>query len=154
MADTPAENGVSITGTVFVFFLLCSQIPAFYNVIRHTKSVEHLSVGPTLGQGSNFVLWVVYGLVQSEAAILRVNAIGVGFTVVYLGIFLVYARGQQWATIVKVAVGSIAACIVVLAPLALTPTLELSAKITAIGSIAVVCNTIMYAAPISQLVRG
>ena len=86
---------VSTIGTVLVFFMLCSQLPAMYTVIRYTKSVANLSVLPTCGQMANFATWVVYGFYKSDPNIWRVNLIGVGFAVFYLTVFLIYATGAN-----------------------------------------------------------
>ena len=54
--------------------LLRHQLPAMWTVITKTKSVEHLSVLPTVGQFSNFIAWVMYGIIKSEMQILQVRA--------------------------------------------------------------------------------
>jgi uncharacterized protein with PQ loop repeat len=124
-------------------FRKCMQLPAMYTVIFKTKSVEHLSVAPTVGQASNFAMWVVYGIVGNELAVLRVNAVGVGFAVVYICIFLIYATKQNF----KILVISLSATIVIstciLAGVIVPTSIPQDTKISILGGIAVACNVVM-----------
>ena len=141
---TDAASIVSDVGTGVAALLMASQMPVMYTVITKTHSVAHISVLPTVGQFSNFLCWVVYGLVAPEMALLRVNGIGVGFALIYITIFLIYAKGAHWwqfvYTISAMAVLFGGAFAGVIVPDAVSHDL----KVQLLGYLAVACNVAMY----------
>jgi hypothetical protein len=148
--DTPIQEGFSTAGTVMVVLLLCSQLPAMYGVVFKGTGVDKLSPIPTVGQMGNFVSWVVYALVADEIALLRVNAIGVGFGVLYLSIFLVYTRGPKLRQLLVFLTAVLLGFALVLG-LIVGVMSDHAAKVNALGWVALVCNTLMFAAPLASI---
>lgn len=101
----------------------------------------------------NFISWVSYALQNKDAALLRVNAIGCGFAIVYLAVFLTYSRGktlQKFLTLLTAASvigGSLWAGISY-------GVSNLDDRILGLGVVAVACNVIMYAAPINAILTA
>lgn len=145
---------VSIAGTVVVVLLLLAQLPAMWTVVTKTRSVAHLSVGPTVAQMANFVSWVVYGLVGKVVAVLRVNAIGVAFGLGYLAVFLAYARGPHWWSLVRLIIAAVVIFGTVFAGIIIPGSLTTDEKVKALGFVALICNVAMFAGPLTQLVCG
>jgi len=155
MASSAAiAEDVSIAGTTVVCLLLLAQLPAMYTVITKTKSVAHLSVAPTVAQMANFVSWVVYALFGNIIAVLRVNVIGVAFGIGYLTVFFVYARGRQWWALVYFSIAATLAFGAIFAGIIVPTSLTNDTKVLALGYVALVCNVVMFAGPIAQLVRA
>lgn len=106
---------------------------------------------PLPGQFANFISWVVYALLKGDRAILQVNVIGVAFSLVYGTIFLTYARGHNW----YVLAGSITAAVIglgaIFAGVVMPSALSNDQKINALGIVAVIANTIMYASPLAGI---
>lgn len=148
-----AITGVSTFGTIMVFIMLSAQLPAIYSVVTKTKSVEHLSVAPTVGQLANFVTWTIYAVAKGDPNILRVNVLGIAFAVGYLAVFFWYAVGRNRRLLYALTaallllVGALEAAFV----FGIT---DETARQTAMASFAVACNVAMYAAPIGQLRLG
>ena len=148
MADTPIEDALSIAGTVCVVFLLLSQLPTLFLIYKRKLTVADVSVLPSLGQGANFVTWVLYGIASDTPAILRVNVIGCAFALVYILFFLSYSVGANRRQIVAQLTGTITLIgIVVGIIFAAIP--ETAARADALGWVAVSCNVLMLAAPLA-----
>ena len=93
---------------------------------------------PTIGQSLNFVAWTTYALQKGDAAVLRVNAIGCGFALLYIGVFGAFSRGaaavRLWAMLAAAAAfagGSLAGIAFGVA--------DADARVTALGAVAVAC---------------
>lgn len=141
-------NGISLAGTALALMMFCSQIPTYIVVVRN-RTVGNLSVLPTIGTWANTSAWVVYALLIKDNAILIVNAIGAGIALIYLGVFLLYSPSIS-RTALHLA-GVLAASAVVYSSIALPTSTPIADKVLAMGSVAVACNVVMYAAPLAQL---
>jgi len=139
----PLPDIVGDIGTGVAACLMAAQLPACYIVITKTKSVAHMSVVPTVGQAANFIAWTAYGLVAKEQQVLQVNAIGVGFSVVYGAIFLIYARGKHWWTLLATLCATLAILAGTFAAIIIPGAIDHDAKVQALGYVAVVGNVIM-----------
>ena len=101
----------------------------------------------------NFLSWVSYALQNGDAALLRVNAIGCGFAVVYLAVFLAYSRGKTLHKLITL----LSAASIVGGGLWSGISYGVSNKdnrILGLGVVAVACNVIMYAAPINSILTA
>jgi hypothetical protein len=105
--------------------------------------------GLQIGTWANTSAWVVYALLIKDNAILIVNAIGAGIALIYLGVFLLYSPSIS-RTALHLA-GVLAASAVVYSSIALPTSIPIADKVLAMGSVAVACNVVMYAAPLAQL---
>lgn len=98
----------------------------------------------------NFISWVLYALQNGDGNLLRVNVIGCGFMVLYLGIFLTYTRGSAWYKLVGMLTagcvlgGAVESSIIYLEG-------NKDTRITLLGAVAVACNVVMYLAPIKSI---
>lgn len=149
MAPSVADI-VSDVGTGAVGLMLASQLPAVYDAVFRKRSVEHISILPTLGQWANFVTWIGYGLRAGNTAVLQVNLVGVAFSCIYFAAFFSRKRGAALAAFVKLLAGAVLAIGAVEAVLWLAIPSE-SASVTALGGVAVACNVAMFGAPIKQV---
>lgn len=147
--ETTAQAAVSASGTAAVVLLLLAQMPDMYRLFKGRIAVTDLSVVPSIGQLGNFVAWVVYALVKNEPALLRVNAIGVGIGCFYLAVFTYYSDRAGRLAILRLAGGSFAVLAIVCG--AIIGAMTGDARITALGWTAVLCNTIMFAAPLAAI---
>ena len=64
---------IAYVGDVLVALLCASQLPTYYEAIRVRKSVEHISILPSVGAFANFVSWTIYAIVKKETQVLQVN---------------------------------------------------------------------------------
>jgi len=79
--------------------------------------------------------------------------IGLGFSVVFLSFFLYFAKGAQFkALLTSMLVGGVVLAAVYAGVIA--PSYDHDTKVSVLGGLAVAFNVVMYAAPISQLVRA
>eukprot|EP00386_Alphamonas_edax_P012097 GDKI01037934.1.p1 GENE.GDKI01037934.1~~GDKI01037934.1.p1 ORF type:complete len:260 (-),score=68.33 GDKI01037934.1:37-816(-) len=149
MASEELINGLGIAGTVLVFFMLCAQLPAMWTVVFRTKSVENLSVLPTIGQLMNFTAWTLYGIEVNDASVLQSNVIGIFFAVGYLCVFTTYSKPQSRHRLLKLLgiVCAVFGAVEIAIFLAVT---DKDTRVTALGSVSVICAAIMYGAPIKQ----
>jgi uncharacterized protein with PQ loop repeat len=152
--SSPLIEAVSTTGTVLAFLMFMAQMPSMYVVIFKTKSVERLSILPTIGQSLNFLSWVFYTLANGDGNVFRVNAIGCGFAAFYLGVFLVYTRGKEaWTRLLTLLGASVLVFGGLWAGISLGVA-DLDARISGLGAVAVACNVAMYGAPIRAIVTA
>lgn len=79
--------------------------------------------------------------------------IGLGFSVIFLSFFLYFAKGAQFkALVTSMLVGGVVLAAVYAGVIA--PSYDHDTKVSVLGGLAVAFNVVMYAAPISQLVRA
>lgn len=147
--ETTAQAAVSASGTAAVVLLLLAQMPDMYKLYKGKISISDLSVVPSIGQLGNFVAWVTYALVKNEPALLRVNAIGVGIGLFYLAVFTFYSDRAGKLAILRLAGGSFA--VLAIAYGAIIGAMSGDARVTALGWAAVLCNVIMFAAPLAAI---
>ena len=110
-----------------------------------------MSILPSIGQFANFVAWCVYGIVGNEPALLRVNAIGVGFALFYFAVFLTYAVGAHRRNLVAALLGAGLGLSLLFTALIVGPGLATPTRILALGYVAMSANVVMYASPIAAI---
>jgi hypothetical protein len=96
------------------------------------------------------VSWVVYALQNGDPALLRVNAIGCGFAVFYLAIFLSYSKGEALRKLFFFLGAVLAVGGGLWAGISLG-VIDKDTRISALGAVAVACNVALYAAPIKVI---
>lgn len=154
MAPQAVIDGVSTAGTALAFIMFSSQLPAFWVVATKTRSVDKLSALPTAGMAANCGAWVIYATQNGDAALFRVNAIGCGFAVLYLALFLVYtAPGTPRVRLLTLLGALLGAGAPIWAGL-IAGVADKDTRITALGVVAVACNVAMYAAPLQIIAKA
>ncbi len=98
----------------------------------------------------NFISWTMYGIVQGDPAVLRVNVIGCGFFVFYSTIFVIYAAGQNKRNLLLALATMIAVCGIIF-PCIILLLKDKDTQISILGGIAIACNVLMYAAPLKAV---
>lgn len=141
-------DGISAAGTVLAVLLFCAQIPTYYVIVKN-RAVGSVSILPTLGLWANTSAWVVYALLIKNHSILIVNVIGAVLGLLYLAVYLTFSPTTGRTALLLAAV--LAVCAVVYCGIALPPRVLLEDKSSAMGSIAVACNVLMFASPLAQL---
>lgn len=144
---------VSYVGTVLVFVMLSAQLPSVYSAVFKLKTIEHISVLPSIGQFLNFAWWIAYGVAGNQMAVLRVNILGACFSIFYFAVFLTMTPGVKR---LKLA-GLLLAVAVVNGGLGAGLWLGIASsdtRVTALGLCAVACNVAMFGAPLVAVQRA
>ncbi|RYG53591.1 hypothetical protein EON66_08305 [archaeon] len=115
-------------------------------LLKHTRAIR-------AGQGMNFVSWLIYAIVKGDSALLVVNIIGACFTAIYLTIFFIFNKAAERKTLFVYLISIILITVGINVGI-LVPHLDHEQKVQALGAVAVAWNVVMYAAPLSQVVRS
>ncbi|KAJ8451111.1 hypothetical protein Cgig2_026920 [Carnegiea gigantea] len=131
----------------------CSCLQPTFVAIWKKKGVEQYSAVPYITTFVNCMLWVLYGLPfvhPNSILVITINGAGCAIELFYLLIFILYSHDKQRLRVVVIAilevllVGIIAATV-----LSLVHTTKRRSSI--VGFIAIVCNIMMYASPLSVM---
>ncbi|XP_058203651.1 bidirectional sugar transporter SWEET4-like [Rhododendron vialii] len=147
-----ARTAVGVLGNVISFVLFMSPLPTFFQICKK-GSVEQYSPAPYLGTFINCGLWAVYGLPAvhpHSLLVTSINGAGMAIELVYLLLFIRYCDRKKRLQVMLVMVVEL---VVVGAVAFLVLTLAHTTKLrsTIVGSIAMLGNVIMYAAPLSVM---
>ncbi|XP_073032839.1 bidirectional sugar transporter SWEET7 [Primulina huaijiensis] len=147
-----ARTVVGIIGNVIALVLFLSPVPTFYRIWKK-KSVEQYSPIPYLATFINCGLWVLYGLPvvhPHSTLVVTINGAGLVIEIVYLSLFIVFSDAKKRLKLVATVVME---CIFVAVLALLVLTLAHSTKLrsTVVGSICMIGNIMMYAAPLSVM---
>ncbi|KAL4565402.1 hypothetical protein LXL04_029496 [Taraxacum kok-saghyz] len=147
-----ARTAVGIIGNVIALILFLSPVPTFIQIVKK-GSVEQFSAVPYLATFINCGIWVLYGLpVVHPHSLLVITINGTGFVIetVYLLLFLIYSDRKQRIKVLLIAVAELV-FLGVLSALVLTVAHTTKVRSDIVGSIAIVGNIMMYAAPLSVM---
>ncbi|KAK9716696.1 hypothetical protein RND81_06G251300 [Saponaria officinalis] len=141
-----------IIGNVTALFLFLSPVPTFIGICKK-KTVGQYSAIPYLATFVNCMLWVVYGLPfvhPNSMLVITINGAGFFIEVIYLLLFIIYSNKNSR---IKVALIAIAEMIVVgiMTAVVLSVTRTTKQRSSIVGMIAIVCNIMMYASPLSVM---
>lgn len=64
---------VAYVGDALVFLMCAAQAPTYYRAVFVLKTVEGISILPTVGLFANFVTWILYAVVKKETNVLQVR---------------------------------------------------------------------------------
>ncbi|KMS97571.1 hypothetical protein BVRB_5g125950 [Beta vulgaris subsp. vulgaris] len=134
------------------FFLFLSPVPTFIGICKK-KTVEQYSPVPYLATFVNCMLWVVYGLpIIHPNSILVVTINGAGFFIelLYLILFVLYSDKKNRLKIVLIAIIEIV-IVGIMTTLVLNFVHTTKRRSSIVGMIAIICNIMMYASPLSVL---
>lgn len=127
--------------------------PTFVKIIKK-GAVEQFSPIPYLATFVNCGIWVLYGLPlvhPHSLLVITINGSGLVIETVYLFLFLIYSDRKQRIKVLLIALVELL-FLAVLAVLVLTVAHTTKVRSNIVGSIAIVGNIMMYAAPLSVMV--
>ncbi|KAF7151885.1 hypothetical protein RHSIM_Rhsim02G0248500 [Rhododendron simsii] len=147
-----ARTAVGVLGNIISFLLFMSPVPTFVQICKK-GSVEQYSPAPYLGTFINCGLWAVYGLPAvhpHSLLVTSINGAGMAIELVYLLLFIRYCdRKKRLQVLLVMVVELVVVGVVAFLVLTLAHTTKL--RSTIVGSIAMLGNVIMYAAPLSVM---
>ncbi|XP_060206768.1 bidirectional sugar transporter SWEET4-like [Lycium barbarum] len=147
-----ARFSVGVIGNVIALILFLSPLPTFIRIWKN-KSVEQFSPIPYIATLVNCGLWVLYGLpwVQPHSIlVVTINGTGLGIEIVYLTLFLLYSDRKQRTKVFFIVLGEIV-FVAILSVCVLTFVHGNKRRAAIVGSICMVGNILMYAAPLSVM---
>ncbi|KAI3804491.1 hypothetical protein L1987_26067 [Smallanthus sonchifolius] len=147
-----ARTAVGIIGNVTALILFLSPVPTFIQIVKK-GTVEQFSPVPYLATFVNCGIWVLYGLpLVHPHSLLVITINGAGFLIetVYLLLFLIYSARKQRIKVLLIMLAELV-FLGVLALLVLTVAHTTKVRSNIVGSIAIVGNIMMYAAPLSVM---
>ncbi|GAB2209734.1 hypothetical protein Droror1_Dr00026957, partial [Drosera rotundifolia] len=138
---------------IISLFLFLSPVPTFIKICKK-GSVEEFSPMPYLATFVNCMLWVLYGMPfvnPNSTLVITINGAGCVIELVYLLLFVFYSNDKKKR--LKVIVISILEVIAVgvLAALVLSVAHGTKRRSRIVGMLAIICNVMMYAAPLSVM---
>lgn len=141
------------SGNITSGLLFLSPVPTFLDIRSH-ESTEQYSANAYLAALLNCAIWVLYGLVQPQGALLvvSINTIGVLMEFFYVACFLYYSADELRHKVVWMLVGAmlfVAVIFTLVFSLADTP----EHKSMGFGLVGIATGIGMYAAPVINLVR-
>ncbi|KAG0572328.1 hypothetical protein KC19_VG085400 [Ceratodon purpureus] len=143
---------LGIVGNVTAICLFASPIPTFIDIVKR-RSVEDYSGIPYVCTLLNCLLWVVYGLpvVEYQLLVVTINVAGCAIEIVYLALYLVYARGYSRTKVIKVLVPVVLGFVLVtLLALLLIPHDHQKRKLV-IGTLCAIFAVGMYISPLTVM---
>ncbi|KAI5655303.1 hypothetical protein M9H77_32490 [Catharanthus roseus] len=147
-----ARTVVGIIGNIIALSLFLSPSPTFYRIWKK-KSVEQYSEVPYLATFINCALWVFYGLPfvhPHSTLVVTINGTGFVIEIVFLSLFILYSDRKKRIRVLIIMLGEIIfMAVLVLLVLTLAHTTKLRSSI--VGSICMVGNIMMYAAPLAVM---
>ncbi|XP_057511351.1 bidirectional sugar transporter SWEET4-like isoform X2 [Actinidia eriantha] len=147
-----ARTAVGVLGNIISFILFMSPVPTFVQIFKK-GSVEQYSAAPYLGTLINCGLWMLYGLPMVHPhsfLVITINASGMVVELAYLLLFLRYSDRRAKVQVLVLMLVELVV-IVGVAFLALTLAHTTKLRSTIVGSVAMLGNVIMYAAPLSVM---
>ncbi|PSS11217.1 Bidirectional sugar transporter like [Actinidia chinensis var. chinensis] len=147
------RTAVGVLGNIISFILFMSPMPTFVQIFKK-GSVEQYSAAPYLGTLINCGLWMLYGLPMVHPhsfLVITINASGMVVELAYLLLFLRYSDQRAKVRVLVLMLVELVV-IVGVAFLALTLAHTTKLRSTIVGSVAMMGNVIMYAAPLSVMV--
>ncbi|KAK9059351.1 hypothetical protein SSX86_021971 [Deinandra increscens subsp. villosa] len=147
-----ARTVVGIIGNVIALILFLSPLPTFVQIVKK-GAVEQFSPVPYLATFVNCGIWVLYGLPvvhPHSLLVITINGTGLLIETVYLLLFLIYCGRKQRIKVLLIMLGELL-FLGVLSVLALTVAHSTKVRSDIVGSIAIVGNIMMYAAPLSVM---
>eukprot|EP00253_Pinus_taeda_P013148 PITA_13148 len=142
---------VGIIGNIISVFMFLSPLPTFLKVWKW-KSTRGFSGFPYPMTLLNCALWVLYGMPfvhPNSILVVTVNGAGVIFETVYTIVFLVFCKNKKEKMRVVGLLAIISIFFAAVAGLALTLEHTHKRRTLVIGTICIVFNVFMYAAPLS-----
>ncbi|KAD4178434.1 hypothetical protein E3N88_27025 [Mikania micrantha] len=132
---------------------LCKfHLPTFIQIVKK-GAVEQFSPVPYLATFVNCGIWVLYGLPvvhPHSLLVITINGTGLLIETVYLLLFLIYSNRKQRIKVLLIIFAELV-FLGVLTLLALTVAHTTRIRSDIVGSIAIVGNIMMYAAPLSVM---
>ncbi|KAL3331532.1 hypothetical protein AABB24_035056 [Solanum stoloniferum] len=147
-----ARFAVGVIGNIIALILFLSPLTTFVRIWK-SKSVEQFSPVPYLATFINCGLWVMYGLpwvTTNSLLVITINGTGLGIEIVYLTLFLLYSDRKQRTKVIIIVIVEII-FVVALGFVVLTFVHEPKKRAAIVGSICMVGNIMMYAAPLSVM---
>ncbi|KAI3756344.1 hypothetical protein L1987_56164 [Smallanthus sonchifolius] len=147
-----ARTAVGIIGNVIALILFLSPVPTFIQIVKK-RTVEQFSPVPYLATFVNCGIWVLYGLPfvhPNSLLVITINGAGLLIETVYLLLFLIYSDRKQRIKVLLIMLAELV-FLGVLALLVLTVAHTTKVRSNIVGSIAIVGNIMMYAAPLSVM---
>ncbi|MCL7046334.1 hypothetical protein MKW94_009028 [Papaver nudicaule] len=95
-------------GNVISFGLFLYPAATFLMIMINNGAVEEYSPNPHLATAMNCLLWVFYGLPfvhPKNIFVVTINGMGLGFQLIYLSIFLIYATKKRRSYVLSVLAG-------------------------------------------------
>ncbi|KAJ0802619.1 putative SWEET sugar transporter [Helianthus annuus] len=147
-----ARTAVGIIGNAIALILFLSPVPTFIQIVKK-GAVEQFSPVPYLATFVNCGIWVLYGLPlvhPNSLLVITINGAGLFIETVYLLMFLIYSARKQRIKVLLILLAEIV-FVGVLSALVLTVAHTTKVRSNIVGSIAIVGNIMMYAAPLSVM---
>ncbi|KAJ0609343.1 putative SWEET sugar transporter [Helianthus annuus] len=147
-----ARTAVGIIGNAIALILFLSPVPTFIQIVKK-GAVEQFSPVPYLATFVNCGIWVLYGLPMvhpNSLLVITINGAGLFIESVYLLMFLIYSARKQRIKVLLILLAEIV-FVGVLSALVLTVAHTTKVRSNIVGSIAIVGNIMMYAAPLSVM---
>ncbi|KAG6434283.1 hypothetical protein SASPL_105907 [Salvia splendens] len=143
---------IGVIGNVISVLMFLSPGKTFVRIVKK-KSTEEFESFPYVCTLLNSSLWTYYGIIKPGSYLVAtVNGFGVVVEIVYVALFLIFAppnKRVRTAIVVGILnVGFLAATL-----LATYFLLEIDLRIDAIGFISSGLNILMYASPLSAMLR-
>lgn len=129
--------------------------PTFIQIWKK-GSVEQYSPVPYLATLFNCGMWILYGLPwfhPHSTLVLTINGTGFVIELVYLMLFIIYSDKKKRFKVMIIMLGELV-FVGVVALLLLTLTHSIKLRTTIVGSICMVGCFLMYASPLSVMVRS
>ncbi|KAL8196295.1 hypothetical protein R6Q57_025295 [Mikania cordata] len=147
-----AELARTTVGNVIALILFLSPVPTFIQIVKK-GAVEQFSPVPYLATFVNCGIWVLYGLPvvhPHSLLVITINGTGLLIETVYLLLFLIYSDRKQRIKVLLIILAELV-FLGVLTLLALTVAHTTRIRSDIVGSIAIIGNIMMYAAPLSVM---
>ncbi|XP_076882706.1 bidirectional sugar transporter SWEET4-like [Bidens hawaiensis] len=147
-----ARTAVGVIGNVIALILFLSPVPTFIQIVKK-GSVEQFSPVPYLATFVNCMVWALYGLPMvhpHSILVITINGAGIVIESVYLLLFLIYSNRNKRIKVVLIILAELV-FVGVLALLVMTLAHTTKVRSNIVGSIAIVGNIMMYAAPLSVM---
>nr|QBP37010.1 SWEET4-like bidirectional sugar transporter [Nepenthes sp. MF-2019] len=145
---------VGVLGNIISLFLFLSPVPTFVSICKK-GSVEQYSPVPYLATFINCMLWVLYGLPfvhPNSVLVVTINGAGCFIELVYLLLFVIYSGGgggnKKRLKVISISILEIV-IVAVIAAMVLCLAHGTQSRSRIVGLIAIACNIMMYAAPLS-----
>ncbi|XP_062074619.1 bidirectional sugar transporter SWEET4-like [Humulus lupulus] len=143
---------VGIIGNIISLFLFLSPVPTFVQIWKK-KSVEQYSAVPYLATLVNCMVWTLYGLPfinPGSILVVTINGSGMAIECTYIVIFLIFSDKKKRIRVLLVVLAQLI-FISVLTLLTLTLSHTHKKRSTIVGTICILFNIMMYAAPLAVM---
>ncbi|EFJ18589.1 hypothetical protein SELMODRAFT_112202 [Selaginella moellendorffii] len=150
-----AATIIGVAGNVVAALMFLSSILTFIRIAKK-KSTESFSSVPYIASLLNCILWVLYGspINKNATLVVTINGLGTVLNVIYVLLFLFYARKSPKA--LKRASLYTFSCLAIMAAVGFGISLGIHSKdtrITIFGVLCIVLNIAMYWSPLSVMYR-